>query len=122
MSAYNSVVATKSELALMGMTQYVDSNEEGKDIIKYICKTLEADCDLSWFDPKSHKMRAVVTNRLEDMRLLTVALETEEDKGKFNLLDEDGCFCYVMNLDVDYFSEFGYSYFAKRNGLIKRIA
>ena len=117
----SNIIATKGELALMGITVMTDSNEEGLEVIKYMCNVLGAECDLNWFK-ETHHIRAVVANTVQEMRMVTVALETEEDKGKFNLLDEDGCFCYVMNLDVDYFSEFGYSYFAKRKGLVKRIA
>lgn len=115
------IVATKGELALMGNAVTVDDNEEGLEVIKYMCNALGAECDLNWFKETYH-IKAVVANTLQDMRLVTVALKTDEDEGEFNLLDKDGCFCYVMNLDVDYFSEFGYSYFAKRNGLVRRIA
>ena len=117
----SNIIATKGELALMGITVMTDSNEEGLEVIKYMCNVLGAECDLNWFKETYH-IRAVVANTVQDMRMVTVALETDEDNGKFNLLDEDGCFCYVMNLDVDYFSELGYSYFAKRNGVIRRIA
>ena len=119
----------KAEAVMMGMTQCVDSNEEAIFILDYICKTLEKDVkgqeifDKATQYSKGAKIKAVnVCTLMEELLVVSLPMETDEDKGKFDLLSEDGAFSYVYNFTCPDLSELGYCYFKLTSQGIKRIA
>lgn len=123
--SYSKEVATKGELALMGIVVSVDSNEQAKQLVAYMAKVIKKEDSIKWDWLENSKtnpqIKAVVVNTLDGMPLFTFALQTKEDKCVFNLTSEEGCFSYVLNLTDPWSSEYGYSYFEKRGTYIRRI-
>lgn len=53
--------------------------------------------------------------------LLNITFKTDEDDKEYDILDKEGAFGYVYNLQHPYLSELGYSYYIKTDdGLIVR--
>lgn len=128
MTKTNSKWNAKAEAVMMGMTQKVDSNEEAQYIISYITKTLG--CSVTGEEvfkeatqySKGAQIQYVSVSTIEDMRMIALPMITDEDRGEFNILDQNGVFSYVYNFDCPMFSELGYTYFEERNGRLRRIA
>lgn len=120
--------SAKAEAVMMGMTQPVDSNEEAIFIAGYIAKTLgftvtgeEIFKEATQYT-KGAEIKYVSVSTIMDMRMLTLPMKTEEDRGEFDIFDRDGVLSYVYNFDASFCSELGYTYFEKRAKGIVRIA
>ena len=120
-------LSAKAEAALMGFVQSVDSKEDLKFILEYAKKALNASYKVDEVlnatfiadevlkdEIKSldeYKFKTVVFNKVNDMRYITIALETPNEE--FDLLSEYGVFSYAYNIDCPIYSDLGYSYFRK---------
>lgn len=132
-------LSARAEVAMMGRAVEVpnhNSLEENKAdlevMFNYIVKqTLGYDLDFEAFWETVQKycqnlIRHIIVNKIEGMTCVTFTLETisGEDKAPYvkKLNTRDGVFSYVLNLDVDYFSEFGYVFFKKQtDGSFTRV-
>ena len=119
----------KAEMILMGFVKELDSKEELEQIIPVIQRAIgdktptdEIITQLFKYTQDGTIPVHAVTNTICGMKCLTVTLETPEDEDTYDLLSEDGVFSSVYNFDCPDCSELGYSYFAKQNGRLKRIA
>ena len=105
-------LGAKAEIALMGRVVYPQNNEEAEYMTDYIAKLLKGvSLTIEWARKSKYhpQIKALVVNKVHGMACITFAITTDEDKGReFNILDEDGCFCYVQNLESDWCSEYGY--------------
>lgn len=119
-------LGARAELALMGLTVKVLSPDELKDFVSYICKTLGKEFNsemLSWYTDKNEAKRPqvhhIVVNTVMEMPMITFTLSEEGEE--YDLLDKRGVFSYVLNLDEPLFSEYGYTFFAKKGSTYRRI-
>ncbi len=122
--------STESELALMGhliqLGLMAGNKEEAIFILDYICQVLGVKTDevngesiyeraMAYCD-EGTKVAGISTSRImgED-RVINIVLKTKDEEVDF--ASEEGCFCYVYNIDDDWCSEYGYSFFEKEFGL-----
>ena len=131
---------TRCELALMGkvvpcnndevqtMTEYILSamgkEDENVDILKDHIHKYDG----------NHKVKYIVCNTVEGMKCITYLLdsgvEDKEDEEYYPAPFEEDygsgypcSFCYVLNLDMDDFSEFGDCFFSKKSdGFYHRVS
>ena len=123
--------SAQAELIMMGYTLTVENDVQAEYLISYILRTLGMKENGKKVLEKARQhttgaeVKYISTSRLDDMVLITIPLETAEDrvnpKHKFNLLDPEGVFCYCYNTTCPDFSELGYSYFQKKDGRVWRI-
>lgn len=117
-------LATRCELALMGMTQPI-TKEELNEVIPYIASAIGVKCDKdevieTMFQYTKATPKHFVMNTICGMQCLTVTLDDGETP--YLLEDEEGVFSSVYNFTFPDCSELGYSFFKVRNGASRRIA
>lgn len=118
-------LATKCEMALMGYTQPI-TKDELKEAIPYIASAIGVKCDTDevmsqlFKYTESTPKHFVMNTIMGEMMCLTVTLDDGETP--YRLDDEQGVISTVYNFTYPDCSEMGYSYFAKRDGVFKRIA
>lgn len=119
---------TRCELALMGKVVEVNSNDEVQAMTDYILAVLGREVeelDIMGDHINKYclnKVDYLVCNNVHGMLCITYLLENNEEDGDEypKPFEEDYgsghpcAFCYVYNVDVDYFSEFGDCFFEKR--------
>lgn len=118
-------LATKCEMALMGITQPI-TKAELELAIPYIASAIGVECDTKevmhqlFKYTESTPKHFVMNTIMGEMMCLTVTLDDGETP--YCLDDEDGVISTVYNFTYPDCSEMGYTYFAKRDGVFKRIA
>lgn len=141
MSKVKQEMETRCELAMMGKVVEVHDNGEARMMTRYILQVLtDMDDDtLDDFDIIGdhinkyciNKVDYLVVNTVQDMRCITFLLENAEVEGDEypKPFEEDFgsgypcAFCYVLNLDVPDFSEFGDCFFEKKSdGFYHRVS
>lgn len=140
MSKIKSEMATRCELALMGKVVEVRDNSEVVPMTEYMMSAMGIEKSLnpnfledSICKYSQHKVKHLVCNTVMDMRCITYLLEISKPEGDEEYypapFTEDygtGCpcaFCYVFNLDCDWCSEFGDSFFKKKSdGFYHRVS
>ena len=136
-------MATRCELALMGKVVPVNDNNEVQDMTKYIVSVIKGEDQANKLVDilenainrfQENKVKYLVTNTLMGMPCITYLLdsgvEDEEDENYYPApFEEDygsgypSAFCYVFNLDCDWCSEFGDSFFEKKaDGYYHRVS
>ena len=141
MSKIKSEMATRCELAMMGLVVPVNDNSEVQSMTEYIYQVIKGDpSDLvniienAICRYQSNEVKYLVVNRLHGMPCITYLLasgiEDKEDEYYYPApFEEDygtGCpasFCYVFNLESDWCSEFGDCFFKKKaDGYYHRVS
>ena len=118
---------SKAEMILMGFTLSVENNEEAKYIIDYILKVMNSSETADTVIEKASKhckdmeIKAINTSTVMGDSHLAFAIKTSEDEYEFNLVDEDGTFCFVYNISNPELSELGYCFFENQHGKVRRI-
>lgn len=118
-------LATRCELALMGMAQPI-SKEELNEVIPYIASAIGVKCDTDevidrmFQYTKATPRHFVMNTIMGEMMCLTVTLDDGE--SDYLLEDENGVFSSVYNFTFPDCSELGYTFFKVRNGASRRIA
>lgn len=132
MSKIKSEMATRCELALMGKVVEVRDNSEVVPMTEYMMSAMGIENPLnpnfledSICKYSQHKVKYIVCNTVMDMRCITYLLESnkpEDDEEYYPapFVEDYGtgypcAFCYVFNLDCDWCSEFGDSFFKKKS-------
>jgi len=119
-----------AEALLMGFTVPVESGEHWQYMMNYTAMVLGFEIDTEEVlrlskryleDPEHTVVRHLNLSSIEDMRMFAMTYEGDNDEEPYNLLNPDGCFGYVYNVDCKDFSELGYSYYKKDGSRIKRI-
>lgn len=133
-----SELATRCELALMGKVVPVKDNSEVQDITNYVLSAVGVESEDFNNVVENHinrysknNVKYVVCNTVEGMRCITFLLEnaTEDEEYAYPAPFEEDygskypcAFCYVLNLDVEYFSELGDCFFEMReDGYYHRV-
>lgn len=131
----NSEVATRCELALMGKVVQCN-NVEVNEMTKYILSAVgKADQykDLDILKDRIHRygntnaVEYIVCNTVMDMIQIAYLINTnvEDEPKPFETdygIGTPCSFCYVFNVSVDDFSEYGDCFFKKRNdGFYHRV-
>ncbi|HCB94511.1 MAG TPA: hypothetical protein DEP65_01800, partial [Ruminococcus sp.] len=110
---------TKAEFALMGYVQRVSSKEDVifvLDIIKSAldCMDVSAeqlyDMAVRYIDAAKTEIYGLSCSTVYDMKCVNIIFKDKD--VDFDLCDDDGVLCYVINFDEIHFSELGYSFFA----------
>lgn len=127
MAKMKAQMQAKAEAILMGMTQYVESNEEAILLMDYICEVLDVDvrgeeifAQATQYTQNAQIKAVCVSVLMGEFRVITLPMSTDEDTEPFNLLG-DYCFSYVYNLDAPELSELGDCGFEQTPKGIKRI-
>lgn len=132
MSKIKYEMATRCELALMGKVVEVRDNSEVVPMTEYIMSAMGIENPLnpnflkdSICKYSQHKVKYLVCNTVMNMRCITYLLESDkpEDDEEYYpapFVEDYGtgypcAFCYVFNLDCDWCSEFGDSFFKKKS-------
>lgn len=130
MSKIKNEMATRCELAMMGIAVPVNSNDEVQAMTEYIMTSIGKDIEnlvdiVENAICKYHenKVKYIITYRVYGMPCIAYLLDSgvdEEDENYYPApFEEDygtGCpcaFCYVFNLESDWCSEFGDVFFQK---------
>jgi hypothetical protein len=120
---------TRGELAMMGIVQPT-SNDEVQEMTKYIMKSLERDPETLGDILKNaickyhdNKVKFITTYRIYGMPCICYLLDSgvsKNDEEYFPAPFEEDygtgypcAFCYVLNLESDWCSEFGDVFFKK---------
>jgi hypothetical protein len=118
---------TKIELLLDGCAVLVEDMEEAQDLLDSVTGVLGLNVtgkeiiDSATKYAENAVIKAIDLSTLDDMLLICLPMETDEDEGKFNLLDRYGVFSYVYNATEPMFSELGYSCFECTGGILSRV-
>lgn len=139
MSKIKNEMATRCELALMGKVVPCTS-EEVQTMTEYIFSAIGKDPNklvnimenaIQRFS-KTNEVKYIVCNTVMDMKCITYLLESSSEDEEENFpapFEEDygsgypSAFCYVFNTDCDWCSEFGDSFFEKReDGYYHRVS
>lgn len=133
-------MATRCELAMMGKVVPINDNSEVQAMTEYIVSAIKGDeFDLVDIVKESinryheNKVKYIVTNTVMGMPCITYLLDSgvdEEDENYYPApFTEDygtgypSAFCYVFNLESDWCSEFGDSFFEeKADGYYHRVS
>lgn len=127
-------MAERCELALMGKVVPINSNDEVQAMTDYILgacgkEPIEDFLNNHIYKYRRHKVKYIVCNRLHGMRTISYLLESETDEDYPAPFEDDYgsgypvAFCYVLNLDSDWCSEFGDAFFQKRaDGFYHRVS
>lgn len=125
-----SKLRAKAELALMGVLITVNSNEEASFMADYITEVITNTRVGYEENPVSGKeviakiercsddkqVKHMIVNTLEGMVLIAYVLESPD-----KITTRNGVFSYVQNVTTPDFSEFGYTFYEDREGIIRRI-
>ena len=140
MSKIKSEMATRCELAMMGLVIPVNDNSEVQAMTEYIMTVIKGDADNlvdilenAICKYNDNKVKYLVVNRVHDMPCITYLLDSGVDKDDEDYypapFEEDygtgypASFCYVFNLDSDWCSEFGDCFFEKKaDGYYHRVS
>ena len=135
--------SARCELAMMGKVVPINSNDEVQVMTEYIVKVLKGEEHANKLVDilenainryQENKVKYIVCNTVMDMPCITYLLdsgiEDEEDEDYYPapFVEDYGsgypcAFCYVFNLDSDWCSEFGDSFFEKRaDGYYHRVS
>jgi hypothetical protein len=139
MSRIKDEMATRCELALMGIVVEVRDNSEVIPMTEYMLSAMGVDAKfnqnfiedvITRWNPKQ-TVKYLVCNVVGGMKMITYLLSSgyllptdeeyypepfETDYGTGNPCS----FCYVFNVDDDWCSEFGDVFFRKSNGVYRR--
>ncbi len=142
MSKIKSEMATRCELALMGKYVPVRDNSEIIPMVQYMLSAMGVDetvpedflkHTIYKYGNDDHQVKFIGCNTLEGMRLITMCLETTKlpwDEEYYPAPFEETygtkypcSFCYVYNVDQDFFSQFGDCFFRKHSdGYYHRVS
>lgn len=140
MSKIKSEMATRCELAMMGLVIPVNDNSEVQAMTEYIMTVVKGDAsnlvdilENAICKYNDNKVKYLVVNRLHGMPCITYLLDSGVDKDHEDYypapFEEDygsgypASFCYVFNLESDWCSEFGDCFFQKqRDGYYHRVS
>lgn len=140
MSKIKSEMATRCELAMMGLVIPVNDNSEVQAMTEYIITVVKGDAsnlvdilENAICKYNDNKVKYLVVNRLHGMPCITYLLDSGVDKDHEDYypapFEEDygsgypASFCYVFNLESDWCSEFGDCFFQKqRDGYYHRVS
>lgn len=141
MSKIKSEMATRCELAMMGLVVPVNDNSEVQAMTEYIVTVVNGNADNlvdilenAICKYSDNKVKYLVVNRLHGMPCITYLLasgvEDKEDEDYYPApFEEDygtgypASFCYVFNLESDWCSEFGDCFFEKKaDGYYHRVS
>lgn len=122
-------IYTKCELAMMGKTIPVESNEEAVVMTDYILKTIWS--SFPHLENKTsgeevindgvnrygtNKIKYITTSRLlGEFLVITYALDDGEEPFPEDLATDEGVLCYVYNINAPELSELGYCFFQKKS-------
>lgn len=123
--------SAKAEMILMGMMQPVSNAEEAIYIIEYILKVLDNETTVTGLDVfnDAHKycddgiIQYIHVGTVCGMKMIALPMTTAEDTEPFDIVNPDGVFGYVYNVDDPQCSELGYTFFKKlaTGGRITRL-
>lgn len=137
-----SEMATRCELALMGKVIPVNDNSEVQTMTKYIVSAIKGEeyanklvdiLENAINHYQENLVKYLVCNTVQGMHCITYLLDSGVDKDHENYypapFEEDYgtgypvAFTYVFNLDCDWCSEFGDSFFEKQSdGYYHRVS
>lgn len=137
MKLTNSKWSTDAELAMMGFTIQIESEEHLTYLVQYVLNTLKSEFS---YDVEE-KTKEVVENATRKYRSgkdksiswfttnatqFGTCLTFVRDKGALTLksgkMKNSGSLAWVENLEYPDCSELGYVFFENRNGKIRRVA
>lgn len=139
MSKIKNEMATRCELAMMGLVVPVNDNSEVQPMTEYIVRAVGKEATVvdilenAICKYQDNKVKYIVCNVIQGMTCITYLLDsglTEDDEDYYPapFITDYGCgfpcaFCYVFNLDSDWNSEFGDCFFEKRSdGYYHRVS
>ena len=142
MSKIKNEMATRCELAMMGKVVPINSNNEVQAMTEYIVRAIKGDdvadnlvdiLENAINRYQNNEVKYIVTNTVMGMPCISYLLDSgvdEEDENYYPapFVEDYGtgypcAFCYVFNLDSDWCSEFGDSFFEKRaDGYYHRVS
>lgn len=124
------ILNAKAEVLMMHGTGGIpiNDNEEVPYILNYMFKTLEIDTtgeevvkEATKFIKEEYYFRFLHLCTTEFGRMITIAIEVPSEDENFDVVSEDGVFCYVYNMDAPDCSELGYCFFKTMNNRTVRI-
>ena len=134
MSRISNETADRCELALMGKVVPVKSNDEVQEMTEYILKAMgnTSRCENILENAiqrysKENEVKYIVCNTVMGMKCITYLIDTHDGETPAPFEDYGSgypcAFSYVFNTECDWCSEFGDSFYEKReDGFYHRVS
>lgn len=122
---------TLAELAMMGIVVEIREKDDinfAADYIKKACGLDDAFPDGTAYDritkycsdSEETEIYGISCSTVCEMPVINILFRDKEEP--FVIDSDDGVFCYVLNMEDSYCSEYGYSFFEKKGEYYHRIA